>query len=161
MWVYILIIWGGSFVLTYMNLATVQKIKIKQQEAEAIVMDGRYVKENFHKITQVFEKRATLEQSTESARLGLLGIENQLRAIGSQNGLMKIIFSNKGVVSGGNQLSVFMTCEGNSEGIINLIGTIEKEYPFLSVTAVDLKKNQDELSFRYQVTMEYRIKMTV
>jgi hypothetical protein len=147
--------------MTYLNMAMVQKIKIQQQEAEAIIMDGKYVKENFEKINRVFKKRATLEQPIESVKLGLIDIENQLRALGLQNGLTKIVFSNKREDSGEKQLDVLMSCEGKSEGMLNLIGTIEKEYPFLPVTAVDLKKNQDGLSYRFQVIMAYRIKLIV
>jgi hypothetical protein len=161
MWIVILIIWGGSFILTYLNMAMVQKIKMQQQEAEAIIMDGKYVKDNFEKINRVFEKRATLEQPVESVRLGLINIENQIRSICLQHGLTKIVFFNKPAESSENQLAVLMTCEGKSEGIFQLIGTIEKEYPFLPVTAVDLKKNQDGLNFQFQVTMNYRIKIIV
>ncbi len=161
MWVVILIIWGGSFILTYLNMAMVQKIKIQQQEAEAVIMDGKYVKDNFDKISRVFEKRAMLEQPVESVKLSLIDIENQLRSLGLQQGLTKIVFSNKREESGETPLDVFMSCEGKSEGMLNLIGTIEKEYPFLPVTAVDLKKNQDGLSYRFQVIMAYRIKLIV
>ena len=50
MWIIILIIWSCSFILTFLNMTTIQKIKNQQEEAEAIIMDGRYLKENFTKI---------------------------------------------------------------------------------------------------------------
>jgi hypothetical protein len=161
MWVVILIIWGGSFILTYMNMVTVQKIKMQQQEAEAIIMDGRYVKDNFRKINRVFEKRATLEQPVESVKLGLIDIENQLRALALQNGLTKIVFSSKRAESDGNSLPVLFSCEGKSEGFLKLIETIEKEYLYLPVTEVSLKKNQTGLDFQFKVMIDYRIKMIV
>ena len=161
MWIILLIIWSGSFILTFLNMTTIQKIKNQQEEAEAIIMDGRYVKDNFTKIDKVFEERATLEQPIESVKLGLIGIENQLRALASQNRLTKYAFSSSRSDSFGNQLTVLMTCEGKSEGILKLIEILEQEYPFLPVTALSLVKSQEGLDFRFQVTMNYRTKMTV
>lgn len=160
MWVVILIVWFGSIILTYLNTTMVRKIKKQQQNAEAIQMDGRYVKNNFQKINTVFAERALLEQSIESAKLGLIAIENKLKKRSNQYQLTKVTFSTAGGETESGNLPILMTCEGSSAGIFNLLDFIEKNYPFLPVTALNMSKSPEGSLFRFQIMMNYRYKLT-
>ena len=159
-WIAISIIWAGALVMTYLNLQMIQQIRAEQESIEFMQMDNVFLKNNFEKVTQVLQRRASLHKPIDSIQIEMLSIENRLRLLAEKKNLSEIRldrnkrpFKRTGFLW--NCLSPVLT-----ETWFSGSETLETDAPFLVVTGIKMDENRDGVGYRFQVGIDFRFTIT-
>ncbi len=159
-WISVGIIWVGALVMTYMNLHTIQQIRAKQEAIEFMHMDDAFLKNNFEKITQVLQQRASLHKPIDSMQIELLTLENSLKTLVLKQGLSEFRLASDQSTMHGDRIFLEIYVTGSYRDLVFWLQTMETDAPYLMVTSVNMSENRDGEGFRFQVGIDFRYTLT-
>ncbi len=155
-WIAVGILWGGALVLTFFNLQTIHQIRAKQEAIEFMQLDDTFLKNNFEKVTQVLNRRASFHKPIDSVQIELLSIENRLRSLSQKKDLSEIRLNSDQSTMQGDRISLDLYVTGTYRDLVFWIQTLETDAPFLVVTGVSMTENKDGEGYRFQVGIDFR-----
>jgi len=155
-WIVVGMVWCGIVYLSYANHQVIQHIKQQQYKIEQEKLDGRFINRHFDTVIKTMKQGTLLEQKVESVQLGVLAAEDLLISAAIDLDLM-----GPGVQRGqtpiyGNSVQLTASFYGSMDKALQWIDIFENEFPYISVTRIEMNEDPVQNTFRYQVVLVYR-----
>ncbi len=159
-WIAVSIIWAGALVMTYLNLQMIQQIRAEQESIEFMQMDNVFLKNNFEKVTQVLQRRASLHKPIDSIQIEMLSIENRLRLLAEKKNLSEIRLDRNQTAIQEDRIPLELSVTGTYRDLVFWLQTLETDAPFLVVTGIKMDEKRDGEGYRFQVGIDFRFTIT-
>ena len=159
-WLAVGVIWLGAWILTFMNLNTIQGIKNQQDMLEYQQMDDVFLRNNSEKIAQILKQRAALYKSIDSLQLALLWLENKLLSTTQNQDLTGFQMTSDPTSMQSDRISLGLQVHGRYQDLILWLQTLSSDFHYLTVTGVQMSESKDTQGYRFHVIIEFRYNLT-
>jgi hypothetical protein len=159
-WIAFGVIWIGALVLTHFNSQAVEQIKTNRAALESMRMDSIFLRNNFEKISRVFNRRTALHKSIDSLQIELVALENMLRLRAKERGLSNFQIIGEPISKGIDQVSIKFNATGTYREMALWLQNIENEVPYLVVNQVDMQTDAGPKERAFSLYIDFRYKLT-
>jgi hypothetical protein len=159
-WVISGFIWAGVIFLTCWNISLMERIKSPAEKTEISRNEGQFLRYNSENISRVLKKKASFYQSVESLKLGILSVENQLNKLAAKYDLKGVRLETQPDEAGQEGVPVKLVFEGSFKRTLELLGVLEKDYPYLVINKMMITPYQLMNKAKFRVLFRYRYRIS-
>ena len=143
--VYVCIIWAVSLILFFVNVSQLKKLT-KQKSAPLLnLAQKQFINEYSKEIETAFQKAGSLCKEVKSAKIWILNLKEDFTVLAAKFGLSKIIIqSSQNQDFNDMQTKIILSCEGSLKGFLELINAVNKKYPSLYFSKMEIMLNPPE-----------------
>jgi hypothetical protein len=150
----------GVLLLTCWNVRKIDQIRDLRERRVVLRMEEQFLTHNSENLSKVLKKAELFYQSIESLKLGLLTVEDELRALAAKHYLTNVrIDSHEGNAREGI-VPVTLSLKGSIEGIVKWLGAIRRCFPYMPVTGIRIRIEQPGAQAEFQVYLNYRYRIS-
>jgi len=157
-WFVIVIIWAACLLLTCWNVNGIDGISEMREKGAILSMERHFLKENSEAISKALYKKDTLYQSITSINMGLLAVKDDLISLAVSHGLVKERIKIDKNQSNGRNVGITLSCEGSVKGVVELLKELSCNYPYLSISGIEIKIDGLGINGRFEIDLSYRYK---
>jgi hypothetical protein len=155
-WIMVGLIWAGVISVHLWNSAEIDQIRTIRDQREIYLMDNRFWQDNADHIAQIMQQYASLTQSIDSLKLGLLNLENNLRARALSLGLEKVEFLNQPEMAQEGIMPVRVFFQGSFKDVLQWLDVLHKDFAYVQIRNVKIVLDPSATQAKFQVSMHYR-----
>lgn len=159
-WIAVAVIWAGVLIISYMNTRAIGQIRHHLTSAETLEKDEVFLRTNFDKITQDFERHAALNKPIDSLQIELLSLENRLKALAEKENLTNFDMESDTTARQASRIPFEIYIVGDFKDILFWLLSIEKEMTYLRITGIQMAKKLDSEVHAYTVELDFRFEIS-
>ena len=155
-WIIVGAVWFVTLGLTYWNVVKIDSIIPARDREEIYQMDELFWKYNSNNISKILEEKERLFHPTESLKLGLIAVENQLRLKAEKYHIKDFSVVSHPNRGDGERMPVSFSYRGSFKETVQWLDMLEKEFPFMPIQKITISTNPPGTEAKFQIFLMYR-----
>jgi hypothetical protein len=160
-WIMVGLVWAGVLMVDYWNIDQIDQIREIRTQREIFLRDRQFWQNNVNNISQILQRYSSFTQSVESLKLGLLQLENNLKASALSMGLKEVKYNSQTEMAGEGMVPIKLVFTGTFKAAGQWLDRLHKDLPCVYVR--NIKVTLDPLAERakFQVSINYRYTLSL
>jgi hypothetical protein len=155
-WLVLGAIWCFVLVVSGWNIARISQIQNRRQALEMIKIDQHYLNANEGNIHKIQAQKKRLVHEVGSFGLGFLVVENDLKKLSAAYHLKKMQIEVKAESHGTSAVPIHVRANGNIPDLTSWLSTVEESFPYLSIAALKIVRDQSRQTGQLTAKFTYR-----
>lgn len=144
--------------LTCWNVKRINELKKMREKNAILSMERHFLKKNSEAVAKTLYKKNALYQPVTNINMGLLAVKNNLISIAADHNLVKNRVNIDQGQSNGTNTGIALFCEGSLKDLVELLKKLSCNYPYLSVTGIEIKIDGPGINGKFKINLDYRYK---
>jgi hypothetical protein len=158
-WVMVGVIWAAVIIVHLWNIEAIDQIRTSRDQREIYLMDNRFWQDNADQITQIMQQYANLTQSIDSFKLGLLNLENNLKARALGLGLEQVEFINQPETAQEGTMPARLFFQGSFKDALLWLDLLQKDFAYVQIRNIKIVLDPAATQAKFQVSILYRYRL--
>lgn len=158
-WLVVAIIWVASLAVNYWNIGEMYRIREAREKKVFLTMDEQFLRAHSEEIAESLKKREAFFHSAEALNLGLLTVENELKALAAEYELTGVEVKSESDQDNGGRIPILLSCEGSLKRMVECLETLRRDCAYMPVTKVRIAIEGRGALARCEVRLNYRYRI--
>jgi hypothetical protein len=158
-WLVVGVIWTTALVVNYWNIGEMYRIRETRERKVFLSMDEQFLRAHSEEISESLKKREAFFHSAEALNLGLLTVENELRALAAEYQLTGVEVQSELDRADGGTIPMVFSCKGSLRKMVEWLETLRRDYAYAPITKVKVTIEHSGAPARCEVWLNYRYRI--
>ena len=160
-WIMVGLVWAIVLMIDFWNIEKIDQVRELRAQREIFLRDQQFWNNNVKNISQILQRYSSFTQNVESLKLGLLQVENYLKASASSLGLKEVKFVSQTEVAGEGIVPIKLVFKGSFKAANQWLDKLQKDLPCVWIQ--NIKVSLDPLAelAAFQVSINYRYNLSL
>jgi hypothetical protein len=160
-WLIVGLVWAGVLIINFLNVEKIDQIQKTREQTEILLRDQQFWNHNVKNISQILQRYSLLTQNVESVKLGLLQLENNLKASALSLGLKDVEFISQPEMAGEGIIPLKLFFKGTFKDASQWLDDLQKELPCLWIRNIKIALDPLAEQAKFQVFINYRYNLSL
>ena len=158
-WIVVVVIWAAALGINYRNIGEMYRIREAREKKVFLTMDEQFLRAHSEEIAESLKKWEAFFHSAEALNLGLLTVENEVRALAAEYGLTGVAVRSELNQADGVSIPMVFSCEGSPRKMVECLETLRRDYSYAPVTKVRIAIEGRGAPAKCEVWLNYRYRI--
>lgn len=159
-WIMVGLVWTGVLMIHFWNIEQIDRTREIRAQREIFLRDQQFWNNKADNISQILQRYSSFTQNVESLKLGLLQLENSLRASALSLGLKEVNFSSQTEETGEGIMPVKLVFNGTFKAASQWLDKLQTDLPCLSIQNIKISLDPLSEQAKFQVSINYRYNLS-
>jgi hypothetical protein len=150
------LVWAGVLMIDLWNIEKMDQIREVRAQREIFLRDQQFWNNNVKNISQILHRYSSFTQSVESLKLGLLQLENNLKASALSLGLKEVKFISQAETAGEGIVPIKLVFIGAFKDASQWLDKIQRDLPCVYIQNIKVSLEPLAEQVKFQVSINYR-----
>jgi hypothetical protein len=155
-WIMVGLVWACVLMIHFWNIEKIDQIRELRAQREIFLRDQQFWNNNAKNISQILQQYSSFTQHTESLKLGLLQLENNLKASALGLGLKEVKFISQTETAGEGIVPVKLVFNSTFKDASQWLDKIQKDLPCVWIQNIKVSLEPLAEQAKFQVSINYR-----
>jgi hypothetical protein len=159
-WIIAGLIWFGVGIVHFWNISAMDQVQTLRDQRENLLMDNRFWQDNAEHFAQIMQQYSGAVESIESLKLGLLNLENNLRAKALNLGFEQVEFINQPEMAQEGIMPVRVFIQGAFHNLLQWMDVLRKDFAYIQIRNIKIVPNPLAMQAKFQFSILYRYRLS-
>ena len=155
------LVWAGVLIINIWNIEKIDQIRKIRVQREIFLRDQQFWSNNAKNISQILQRHSAFTQNVESLKLGLLHLENNLKASALSLGLKEVEFISQPEMANEGIMPLKLFFQGTFKDASQWLDMLHKELPCLWIRNIKIALDPLSEQAKFQVSINFRYNLSV
>jgi hypothetical protein len=160
-WIMVGLVWAGVLMIDLWNIEKIDQIREIRTQREIFLRDQQFWNNNAKNISQILQRYSSFTQNVESLKLGLLQLENDLKAGALSLGLKEVKFISQMEMAGEGRVPIKLVFNGTFKAASQWLDTLQKDFPCVGIQNIKVSLDPLAEQAKFQVSINYRYNLSL
>jgi hypothetical protein len=160
-WIIVGFVWACVFMIHFWNIEKIDQIREIRVQREIFLRDQQFWNNNAKNISQILQQYSSFTQHVESLKLGLLQLENNLKASALNLGLKEVKFIRQTETAAEGIVPVKLVFVGTFKDTSQWLDKIQKDLPCVWIQNIKVSLEPLAEQAKFQVSINYRYTLSI
>jgi hypothetical protein len=160
-WIMVGLVWAGVLMIDLWNIEKIDQIREIRTQREIFLRDQQFWNNNAKNISQILQRYSSFTQNVESLKLGLLQLENDLKAGALSLGLKEVKFISQTEMAGEGRVPIKLVFNGTFKAASQWLDTLQKDFPCVGIQNIKVSLDPLAEQAKFQVSINYRYNLSL
>jgi hypothetical protein len=160
-WIMVGLVWAGVLMIDLWNIEKIDQIREIRTQREIFLRDQQFWNNNAKNISQILQRYSSFTQNVESLKLGLLQLENDLKAGALSLGLKEVKFISQMEMAGEGRVPIKLVFNGTFKATSQWLDTLQKDFPCVGIQNIKVSLDPLAEQAKFQVSINYRYNLSL
>jgi hypothetical protein len=160
-WIMAGLVWTGVLMIHFWNIEKIDQLREIREQREIFLRDQQFWNNNAKNISQILQQYSSFTQHVESLKLGLLQLEEILKANALGLGLKEVKFTSQTETAGEGIVPIKLVFIGDFKDASQWLDKLQKDLPCVWVKNIKISLDPLAEQVQFQVTINYRYSLSL
>ena len=155
------LVWAVVLMIDLWNIEKIDQVREVRAQREIFLRDQQFWNNNVKNISQILQRYSSFTQSVESLKLGLLQLENNLKASALSLGLKEVKFISQTETAAEGIVPIKLVFIGTFKDASQWLDKIQKDLPCVWIQNIKVSLEPLAEQAKFQVSINYRYNLSL
>jgi hypothetical protein len=160
-WIMVGLVWAVVLMIDFWNIEKIDQVREVRAQREIFLRDQQFWNNNAENISQILQRYSSFTQSVESLKLGLLQLENNLKASALSLGLKEVKYISQTEMAGEGIVPIKMVFTGTFKAASQWLDKLQKDLPCVYIQNIKVSLDPLAEQAKFQISINYRYNLSL
>ena len=160
-WIMVGLVWAVVLMIDLWNIEKIDQVREVRAQREIFLRDQQFWNNNVKNISQILQRYSSFTQSVESLKLGLLQLENNLKASALSLGLKEVKYISQTEMAGEGIVPIKVVFNGTFKAASQWLDKLQKDLPCVYIQNIKVSLDPLAEQAKFQISINYRYNLSL
>ncbi len=160
-WIMVGLVWAVVLMIDLWNIEKIDQVREVRAQREIFLRDQQFWNNNVKNISQILQRYSSFTQSVESLKLGLLQLENNLKASALGLGLKEVKYISQTEMDGEGMVPIKLVFTGTFKAASQWLDKLQKDLPCVYIQNIKVSLDPLAEQAKFQISINYRYNLSL